>query len=345
MTITKSTIKKTTTLLSFPLIVALAGCAAPPPTPQIQVPTAVIGPLTYAITDSANVVARDIAQQFPQLSAFHKYQDVHNPLGNIERSGVIARSDGNTVHLDYRHYRMIIAGPDRSEVTTSTLCDLSILPVQGIPGKFTITSSPVKEKSGRDLFLYLPVATIDKIATDIGRTLLKLRQTDTARETSRLRQNAVAGNAYAQNDLGVIYAMGEGVPQNYVEAVSWFRKSAEQGFAIAQYNLGLKYYYGQGVPKDYVEVVKWYRKAAEQGHAEAQNDLGVMYANGNGVLQDYTQAYKWWMLSKASPSLESKRSNNASYNMDIYAKRMTPEQIAHAQQEASAWQAQHSGGR
>jgi TPR repeat protein len=27
---------------------------------------------------------------------------------------------------------------------------------------------------------------------------------------------------------------------------------------------------GQGVPQDHVEAVKWYRKAAEQGYAKAQ---------------------------------------------------------------------------
>ena len=35
--------------------------------------------------------------------------------------------------------------------------------------------------------------------------------------------------------------------------------SAEQGHASAQYNLGLKYGNGQGVPQDYKEAVKWTR--------------------------------------------------------------------------------------
>ncbi len=34
---------------------------------------------------------------------------------------------------------------------------------------------------------------------------------------------------------------------------------------------------GQGVPQDYAEAVKWYRLAAEQGYAYAQYNLGVMY--------------------------------------------------------------------
>ena len=53
-------------------------------------------------------------------------------------------------------------------------------------------------------------------------------------------------------------------------------KAAEQGQAEAQYTLGFMYAKGEGVPQDYAEAMKWFRKAAEQGHAEAQHNLGVM---------------------------------------------------------------------
>ena len=62
-----------------------------------------------------------------------------------------------------------------------------------------------------------------------------------------------------------MYRNGEGVPQDYAEAVKWYRLAAEQGDADAQYNLGLMYDNGNGVPQDYKEAVKWYRLAAEQG--------------------------------------------------------------------------------
>ena len=42
--------------------------------------------------------------------------------------------------------------------------------------------------------------------------------------------------------------------------------SAEAGAASAQYFLGLRYATGEGVPQDDVEAVSWYRKAAEHGH-------------------------------------------------------------------------------
>ena len=73
-----------------------------------------------------------------------------------------------------------------------------------------------------------------------------------------------------------MYDNGEGVPQDYAEAVKWYRLAAEQGDANAQYNLGLMYDNGQGVPQDYAEAVKWYRLAAEQGDAEHNTILGYV---------------------------------------------------------------------
>ena len=46
-------------------------------------------------------------------------------------------------------------------------------------------------------------------------------------------------------------------PQDYAEAVKGYRKAADQGDAEAQLNLGVSYASGQGVPQDYVEAHKW----------------------------------------------------------------------------------------
>ena len=87
---------------------------------------------------------------------------------------------------------------------------------------------------------------------------------------------AEKGLAYSQYVLGGIYYNGEGVPQDYAEAVKWFRTAAEQGEVYAQYNLGWMYGTGTGVPQDDDEAVKWYRMAAEQGAAKAQSRLDEM---------------------------------------------------------------------
>ena len=132
----------------------------------------------------------------------------------------------------------------------------------------------------------------------------------------------------------VMYNKGQGVPQDYAEAVRWYRRAAEQGtmpaaqFNLgvmyarngqgvplrtdaeavrwyppgsragkrppAQFNLGVMYYKGLGVPQDDAEAMRWFRRAAEQGHADAQYFLGVMYYLGQGVPQDYAEAVRWF---------------------------------------------------
>jgi len=108
------------------------------------------------------------------------------------------------------------------------------------------------------------------------------------------RQAAEQGNAGAELGLGRMYANGEGVAKDSVEAMKWFRKAGEQGSAVAQFGLGRTYDIGDGVAKDPVEAVKWFRKAAEQGYAGAQCSLGVCYANGEGVAKDPVEAAKWF---------------------------------------------------
>ena len=80
---------------------------------------------------------------------------------------------------------------------------------------------------------------------------------------------------------------------DFATALKEWKPLAEEGNAVAQNNLGLMYHNGWGVPQDYKEAVYWYRLAAEQGDAKAQGNLGVMYAFGNGVIKDYVYAHMW----------------------------------------------------
>lgn len=46
------------------------------------------------------------------------------------------------------------------------------------------------------------------------------------------------------------------------EAVRWFRSAAQQGHAEAQLNLGVMYAEGKGVPQNYIEAHKWFNISA-----------------------------------------------------------------------------------
>lgn len=125
-------------------------------------------------------------------------------------------------------------------------------------------------------------------------------------KTTRL---AKSGDTESQVKLGLMYSKGQGVPQNYAEALKWYRKAleqdyveatkwlkkaAEQGDAIAQFFLGNMYYSGLTVPQNSVEAMKWFKKAAEQGYGNAQYMLGILYAEGPNIQQNYTEAMKWF---------------------------------------------------
>ena len=120
--------------------------------------------------------------------------------------------------------------------------------------------------------------------------------------------------------------------------MTWYRKAADQGRADAQFNLALMYANGQGVPQDHAEAMTWYRKAAEQGDAAAQLNLGVMYHVGQGVPQDYVQAHKWYNLAASRfPASDSEKAANAVKNRDAVTAKMTAAQIAEAQRLAREW--------
>ena len=44
--------------------------------------------------------------------------------------------------------------------------------------------------------------------------------------------------------------------RNYAAALREFQVHAAEGDGIAQYNIGLMHYYGQGVPQNYAEALK-----------------------------------------------------------------------------------------
>lgn len=122
-------------------------------------------------------------------------------------------------------------------------------------------------------------------------------------------------------------------------------RKAERGDAVAQYNLGTAYYEGDGVNQNYVEAIKWWRKAALQWFSAAQYELGCAYSNGEGVKQDYVMAYMWfsvaWELGNdfgvkifPNPSADEQRRSIEKF--------MTPKHIAEAKRRVRWWEKHHA---
>ncbi|MDB4809753.1 sel1 repeat family protein [bacterium] len=66
------------------------------------------------------------------------------------------------------------------------------------------------------------------------------------------------------------------MPEDDAEALRLYRLAAEQGVAKAQHNLGVMYAKGEGVPQDYVEAYAWFSVAAAGGYADAANNRDVV---------------------------------------------------------------------
>ena len=80
-------------------------------------------------------------------------------------------------------------------------------------------------------------------------------------------------------------------------AIRWFRAAALHNNAKAETNLGIMYANGKGVTQDFAEARKWFERGADHGEVKAQRNLGALYATGRGVPQSYVEAAKWYGLA------------------------------------------------
>ncbi|HEY3919129.1 MAG TPA: tetratricopeptide repeat protein [Stellaceae bacterium] len=144
-----------------------------------------------------------------------------------------------------------------------------------------------------------------------------------------LAQRAKAGDAIAQYRLGVLYALGEGVQQDYHQAAQLFKTAADGGVAEAQYNVAVMYGQGLGIGRDPALALKWYEKAAAQGSANAAFNLGVAYSNGLGVPQSMDQAVQWFRRAATDGII------NAQFNLAVLYERGTG--VPASPVEAFAW--------
>lgn len=114
-----------------------------------------------------------------------------------------------------------------------------------------------------------------------------------------LIEDAIKGEAHAQNQLGERYERGRDVLKDDSQAFKWYQLSALQGFAAGQANLGRMYESGRGVERSLIEAAALYRKAAEQNYAPAQSHYGYALVHGRGVETDAVEGFNWFQKSAA----------------------------------------------
>ena len=69
----------------------------------------------------------------------------------------------------------------------------------------------------------------------------------------------------AQAELGTMYRLGRGVPEDPKEAARWLAAAATAGVGIAQLSIGRMYRDGVGVGRDLVEAYAWFSAAGDNG--------------------------------------------------------------------------------
>ena len=102
------------------------------------------------------------------------------------------------------------------------------------------------------------------------------------RDLRDLRERAQAGDPVAQFNMGVKYAEGIEVQQDYLEAARWYGAAADQGDAPAQFNLGLMFYQGIGLRKNLHYAYELFSLAAAQGDARAQAGMTAVLGEMRG---------------------------------------------------------------
>ena len=141
------------------------------------------------------------------------------------------------------------------------------------------------------------------------------KEADSAKALKYLKDLGLT-ESRAMEALGTLYENGQGVPQNFSRAFSWYKKAAEAGLAEGHFRLGQCYEVGLGVPVSYPEAAASFQKAADlklgaadfrlaalsmsgllgqpdtkkaldhlnkavnNGYSDAANELGVIYLEG-----------------------------------------------------------------
>jgi TPR repeat protein len=159
-----------------------------------------------------------------------------------------------------------------------------------------------------------------------------------------VRPLAAQGDSQAQQSLGMMLLLGQGVKQSASGAVPlltsaadaglplaqallasfvymsdlgitvtpesaarWAYKSAEQGNELGMYILGLAYLNGVGLPRNDEQGAEWVQKAARLKFPLAQYELGLLTLTGRGVKSDFEKAEFW--LRSVENSNEDIKSN------------------------------------
>lgn len=102
-------------------------------------------------------------------------------------------------------------------------------------------------------------------------------------------------------ELGLIYAKGIAVKQDYQKAFECFKKACEKGSLSKRngcYSLASLYRNGNGTQRDYQQALKYFSVVCESGDLYGCLRIGDLYYNGGyGLDGDIKKAYEYFKMA------------------------------------------------
>lgn len=152
-------------------------------------------------------------------------------------------------------------------------------------------------------------------------------------QVADLINQAKAGNQQAQFFLAKRYQKGQGVAQNYQQAINWYTTAAKQDIAPAQLNLAMMYIRGEGVQPNAQQARYWLEKAAKLGDNRASYTLAMLDEKERKLVD----AYKWYDLAARDGMLSDQVRSKAQSKIGQLALNMSSQDIANARSRADSW--------
>ena len=126
----------------------------------------------------------------------------------------------------------------------------------------------------------------------------------------------------------------------FLLAADIYKRLAKEGNARAQNDLGFMYSIGQGVQQNFKTAAMWYEKSAQQGHTKALMNLAGLYMAGRGVQHSIVEAHKLYNLASILARRDNRR-HIAQSRRDEIANRLTAAQLSTARERACRWWQTH----
>lgn len=115
-----------------------------------------------------------------------------------------------------------------------------------------------------------------------------------ANRVSDAEKSCINNEVWGCHKLGVLYAKGYGVEQNFFKAFEFYKKACDLNLPNSCYNLAILYKDGQGTKQNFTNAINLYEKACNANHAKSCNNLGFLYDNGQGIKQNKSMAKKYF---------------------------------------------------